>query len=476
MFSFPRKLLHIDRQLGGHGLLSFSHEAEARKLQRLFSCLRSQQRHGLAARGILSRAARQHGYFASCGQRISIVPGEFPRNVQKTYCDGPITYLSRYDLFLCRHGQILTDGDPSRQLVQIIPYDNTTLRRFCFANGFFTLGDITRVHNGASQWYLPDALIEMTSMLPMAPSNDPTTLLVGQFWQPMTAQVGQLFNSSDVLRIDGRQEDIVLVTRFAKMRSSHFYKLTKGQLRLPFDSLFNRPLVTRCNLALQSDGTYARKHIRFQNSPRWRVYDDFPIPDWVPWVLGMLSKVDQSYVARPYTDGSHTPLPGISNYFRPDKSNANATCSIIIKDDTPDWKAKPVIAIHIDRGDEIGADAAYTMEFLALAASLQVTVLSKGRLHATGSDAKSVLDLIPGRRQRLQQVFKDHHFLLQCIDNSLYRGAPMPYKVPSHVEKDKTKKDAQGRLGVNWTNDEWGNWIADRVAAKDTKALQLQGI
>ena len=190
----------------------------------------------------------------------------------------------------------------------------------------------------------------------------------------------------------------------------------------------------------------------------------------------MLSKVDQSYVARPYTDGSHTPLPGISNYFRPDTSNANATCSIIIKDDTPDWKAKPVIAIHIDRGDEIGADAAYTMEFLALAASLQVTVLSEGRLHATGSDAKSVLDLIPGRRQRLQQVFKDHHFLLQCIDNSLYRGAPMPYKVPSHVEKDKTKKDAQGRLGVNWTNDEWGNWIADRVAAKDTKALQLQGI
>ena len=55
------------------------------------------------------------------------------------------------------------------------------------------------------------------------------------------------------------------------------------------------------------------------------------------------------------------------------------------------------------------------MEFLALAASLKVTVLSEGRLQATGSDAQSVLDLLPGRRQRLQQVMKDHHFLRTAI-------------------------------------------------------------
>jgi len=64
------------------------------------------------------------------------------------------------------------------------------------------------------------------------------------------------------------------------------------------------------------------------------------------------------------------------------------------------------------------------MEFIALAASLQATVLSGGRLHATGSDAQAVLNLIPGRRQRLQQVMKDHHFLLQCIDSRIFEQAP----------------------------------------------------
>ena len=49
-------------------------------------------------------------------------------------------------------------------------------------------------------------------------------------------------------------------------------------------------------------------------------------------------------------------------------------------------------------------------------------------------------------------------------------------KVPSHVESKKKKKDARGRLGVDWTKDEWGNWIADRVATHDLEALKCQGI
>ena len=71
---------------------------------------------------------------------------------------------------------------------------------------------------------------------------------------------------------------------------------------------------------------------------------------------------------------------------------------------------------------------------------------------------------------------KDHHYLLQSIDNSLFHGAPMPYKVPIHVERHKPLKDAHGCLGVNWTKDEWGNWLADRVAADDTASLRRQGI
>ena len=74
MFGFPRKLLHISKDRGGHGLLSLRFDAESRKLQRLFSCLRSQLSQGLAAREILSWTARQHGYFSSTDQRIILIP------------------------------------------------------------------------------------------------------------------------------------------------------------------------------------------------------------------------------------------------------------------------------------------------------------------------------------------------------------------------------------------------------------------
>jgi hypothetical protein len=57
------------------------------------------------------------------------------------------------------------------------------------------------------------------------------------------------------------------------------------------------------------------------------------------------------------------------------------------------------------------------MEFLALAGALQMTVFNLDRLRATASDAQGVLKLLPNRRHHLQQVLKDHHFLLQCIDN-----------------------------------------------------------
>ena len=52
----------------------------------------------------------------------------------------------------------------------------------------------------------------------------------------------------------------------------------------------------------------------------------------------------------------------------------------------------------------------------------------------------------------------------------------MPYKVPSHAERDKKQKDAQGRVGVGWIHDEWGNWITDRLAAYDFAALRKQGL
>ena len=77
-----------------------------------------------------------------------------------------------------------------------------------------------------------------------------------------------------------------------------------------------------------------------------------------------------------------------------DGRDTTATAAIVIKDDSSDWKFKPVLAVFIDDGSSIGSDSVFTMEYLALVGALQATVYSEGRLHATGSDAESVLDLM----------------------------------------------------------------------------------
>ena len=72
MYSYPRKLIHIHRSHGGLGISSFSTSVESQKLQKLWGCMRSQQLHHFAAKGLLSRLARKHGYHATTGQQLVI--------------------------------------------------------------------------------------------------------------------------------------------------------------------------------------------------------------------------------------------------------------------------------------------------------------------------------------------------------------------------------------------------------------------
>ena len=190
--------------------------------------------------------------------------------------------------------------------------------------------------------------------------------------------------------------------------------------------------------------------------------------------LGNITATTQ-YVARPYTDGAYQCKASIEGYFRPRLAQRTATAAIIIKDDTPQWKSKPVIAIRIVEGEQLEPESVYPMEFLALAGALQLMTYCAD-IHDIGSDAESILKLIPKRSKILQTVTRDHHYLLQCVDNSLHRGARQPYHVRGHAETRKPGKDKHGRLGASWNKDDWGNWIADRLAANDIDILHQHGI
>ena len=152
-----------------------------------------------------------------------------------------------------------------------------------------------------------------------------------------------------------------------------------------------------------------------------------------------------------------------------------ARAAIIVRDVSDHWRRKPIFALHIAEGENLGVDSVYSMEYLALAGALQLSANERS-LHATGSDAKSILDALPKRKARLQHAHKDHHFLLQSVDNLLHQGAPAPYYVRAHAERRKPKKDGLGRLGKDWTTDDWGNYIADRVACHAIDDLSHEGL
>ena len=127
---------------------------------------------------------------------------------------------------------------------------------------------------------------------------------------------------------------------------------------------------------------------------------DKTTPPWIAWIADALQLLGPNYIARPYTDGSYKKLASISGFFRPLTAQVHATAAIILKDDTADWRTKPILAVHIANGAELEPESVYTMEYLALAGALQLSVFNIDRIHATGSDAKSVLQQLEHRRQR----------------------------------------------------------------------------
>jgi hypothetical protein len=107
------------------------------------------------------------------------------------------------------------------------------------------------------------------------------------------------------------------------------------------------------------------------------------------------------------------------------------------------------------------------MEFIALAAALKLQTLCKNsatpqqpiQAAPVKSDANSIVSMLAGRGKRLRQITKDHHLLLQCIDNSLHQGCPTPVHVKSHAERRKEEHA-------------WN----DRAADKDNAILQSKGL
>ena len=165
MNSFPRKLLHIPRALGGLGLPQFSKLGETGKLSKLFNCIRTYQLFGKAAQGLLSREARKLGFHASTGQQLILHSTSLPKDTTHQYVDGPCQWLETLNLTLCRHGHSDVDS-PACMLPMLFPNDHE-LRQQCATLQLYTLSDLTESdETGQLIWKIPEVILSIRISLP----------------------------------------------------------------------------------------------------------------------------------------------------------------------------------------------------------------------------------------------------------------------------------------------------------------------
>jgi len=332
----------------------------------------------------------------------------------------------------------------------LFPNDHE-LRQHCASLQLYTLSDLTESDDtGQLTWKIPEVISTIREYIPLLPPTGPPPLLVGQYWrlqQGVRENHETILGYGDVIRIDGRLDDEVLITRYRVLHHAkkHLVQHLPGNITIPLAYLSLSNMIKRCTLHQHDKDIFAATNERLQHIPQWKLYPEPGPPPWIQDIQRTLDSImaNMQYQARPYTDGAFSTSATIESYFRPSELQCMATAAIIIKDDSSMWRRKPVIALHISDGHELGPQSVYTMEYLALAGALQLSS-TDDRLLNIGSDAESIVNLLPKRCKKLNNITKDHHYLLQCADNFLHRGAQLPYAVESHAETRKPLKDAQG--------------------------------
>ena len=158
-------------------------------------------------------------------------------------------------------------------------------------------------------------------------------------------------------------------------------------------------LATRVTLAKQRYGYLVREK-NTQPSTRWPIQAQADLPHWARWMLEA-HRAGASYSQpRLYTDGAYSTTCSVLATFRPQYTKRRSSASIILKDDTPTWKNKTVFVLHINDGNSIQPESAYTMEYLALAAAMKLQSMGCTST-PVGSDANSIITMLPHRRHKL---------------------------------------------------------------------------
>ena len=123
---------------------------------------------------------------------------------------------------------------------------------------------------------------------------------------------------------------------------------------------------------------------------------------------------------------------------------------------------RDILAVHIHCDLSMGVESAFPMELLSIVAALRLSDEVPG-LDRVVTDSESSLALL-GRPKLLRYWSRKTNLMLLTAGLKLSEGKKLCH-VRSHVERRKPS--------CNWSRDELGNWIADKVAGSCREDLSM---
>ena len=335
--------------------------------------------------------------------------------------------------------------------------------------GLTTLNDLASLDRDG--WLLPEELEWLREHLPAySASYAAPSLRIGQCWQrPRNLTKDSLL----VHEIVSWDNESILVYRWTHPSSRHTWSYVRDPtpIRLTYDDLFptsddDLPKHLRVSIVKKSDVKGTSDLLRVQTAPSTAAIVTTASPTWKAWVHNHLLH-QEGYSPAFYTDGAYKEHCTVASILHPRDTVREAAAAMIIKDTSSSWRNKPVFAVHMTDGADIGTESAFSMEYLSLA--MAMTTADGVSTKPVVSDAQAVLNILPDRKAELRNTRKKHSIPLAAMDRLLDGGARLPLHVKAHPEKHKPDR-------ATWTADDWGYFMADRAAAKDWDAFRSAGI